>query len=136
MLTFKYSRNKQHRYNIYESRLQNVVIKSNYKLLRNFLLVISILISVLVISLIVFDNYQSTKTDYARVLLTNQIESNLVKDEITHYEITQAISNGILHKIETEESLENISNVQLKHLVKTVMEKIEYSPNKIIYTQK
>ena len=131
MLDFKYSRNKQHRYNIYESHLQNVVVKSHYKRFRNFLFFICILLSTLVISLISFDNYQSIKTEPIKVLSNNQVQN-----EITHHAITQAISHSILHKINTEDSFEDISNIQLKRLVKNVMEKIEYSPNKIIYTQK
>lgn len=136
MSSFTHHRNNQHRYNIYESHDERIETISYYKPVRNTLLFIAITLSLLVLSFISFDKYVNQKTNLTQMLLIKQMQQNQVKDEITHLALTNAISGSIIKKIKTEDSFENINDIQLKRIVENVMEKIEHSPNKIIYPHK
>jgi hypothetical protein len=112
MSTFKYHRNNKHRYNIYESHIETIEIKSFYVPLRNTLLIIALILTLLVTSLISLDTYQNKK--------------HQLKSGITKLELTKIISNNV-H--------EDINPQQLKLIINNVMEKVENSPNQIIYTK-
>ena len=124
MSSFKHYKNNKHRYNIYESHTEVLAVKSFYLTLRNSLFFIALILSLLVTSLVSFDSYKKKK------------DTTLRTDEITKLELTQAISNSIIKKINKDNSFENINHQQLKRIVKNVMEKVENSPNQVIYTQK
>ena len=127
MSNFKYHRNNNHRYNIYESHNEVVAQKSFYLLLRNSLFLIALILTLLVTNLISFDTYKTIKDKTSRTLLITQVQENQMKD---------VISNSIIKKIDIDNSFENFNHQQLKRIVKNVMEKVESSPNQVIYTQK
>lgn len=133
MSTFKYHRNNKNRYNIYESPIERIEVKNFYVILRNTLFFIALTLSLFITGLISFDIYKDKKT---QLLIINQVQQNLTKDEVTKIKLIQAISNNILQKIDTNSTLKDINQLQLKRIIKNVVEKIENSPNQIIYTQK
>jgi len=136
MSSFKHHRNNNHRYNFYESQTEVIAPKNFYLLFRNTLFFIALILSLLVTSLISFDTYKKIKNRDSRILLIKKVEENQLKEKITNLEFTQIISNTIIKKIDKDNSFENINHQQLKRIIKNIMEKIENSPNQIIYTQR
>jgi uncharacterized membrane protein YraQ (UPF0718 family) len=122
MSGFKHHINNKHRYNIYESHIDVVETKNFYLILRNTLFFIALILSLLVTSLISFDTYKAQR--------------NQLKNDITKLEFTQVISKSIIKQIDQNNSFKSVNPQQLKRIVKNVMEKVENSPNQIIYTQK
>jgi heme/copper-type cytochrome/quinol oxidase subunit 1 len=128
MSSFKHYSSNKHRYNIYESHIQEIEAKNFYMTLRNTLFFTALILSLFVTSLISIDNYNKERN--------KNTQQRPIKDEITKNKLIKAISNNIFQKISRDNSLKDINQHQLKRIIKNVMEKIENSPNQIIYTQK
>ncbi|CAA6827195.1 MAG: Unknown protein [uncultured Sulfurovum sp.] len=136
MSTFRYHRNNNHRYNIYENFIEESNPKSYYTPLRNTLFIIAFISTLLMTLLLSIDFYQKKEYQVSYIFLPNTNQKNQVSDEISPMEITKVVSDNILKKIEAKNILQTISDEQLELIIQNVMEKIKNSPNEITYTQK
>lgn len=136
MSTFKYHRNTKHRYNTYESHseiIEIVVPKIFYPKIRNILFFIALILSLLFTIFVSFPAYENQENKYFKTLMVNNNLEN--RNKITKSEITQAISEGIIQKIDSDNSFENIDNKQLKRIIKNVIKKVKRSHHNNFYTK-
>ncbi len=133
MSNFKYHKNNKSRYNVYEDNTNTFEVKSLYLRLRNSLVFVTFILSLILISLIFLNTYSNQNS---QTLIINQLAKYPVDTKITKLELTNIISNTIVHKINTESSLQHISHHQLKLIIKNIMKKINNSSTQIIYTQR
>jgi len=133
MYDFKHSIDNNHRYNIYKHYDNETSESDNYLTLKNRLILIILLLIVFMIgvfSLQFYQKYNSVNKTYIHkdIPITSQ-------DEYTHLELTKAISRSIVQNLQSKQTLKNINDNELKHIIKSVVNKIENGPSKFIYTK-
>jgi len=135
MYNFKHHINDNERYNIYESYNEDVEFHNTYYDIRNALLVIALIISIFMVAVISINMYKENNNTYSQTLVKNYVQQNEQKDELSHLALTQAISSSIIHNLQSQPTLQNMNDVDLKRIIKKIVNKIETTPRKFIYAQ-
>jgi len=133
MYDFKHSINDNQRYNIYESYNDEIDKDDTYLSLRNGLTLITILLIVFMLSVFSLKFYQ--KHNSISKTYVHQNLSNTAQDEYTNFELNKAISNSIVQNLQSQQTLKHLNDIELKHIITSVVNKIENEPSKFIYMQ-
>jgi len=135
MHDFKHHINDNERYNTYESYTEVEEPINIYDNVRNSLFIIALVLSLLTTGIILINKYKEPNIPSSQTLVKNYVQHNEQKDELSHLKLTQAISKSIVHNLQTQRTLQNLDDAELKRIIKRVVNKIEKTPNTIIYTQ-
>jgi len=135
MYDFKHHRNDNERYNTYESYTETIESHDRYYDIRNTLLVIALVISIFMLAVTSIKMYKESSNTRQQTLVKNYIQHNEQKDELSHLELTKAISKSIVHNLQSQRALQNLDDANLKRIIKRVVTKIEQAPSKVTYTK-
>ena len=135
MYDFKHHRNDNERYNTYESYTEVIEPVNMYDNIRNTLFVIALITIILTAGIISVNKYKEHNSSSSQMIVKNYIQHNEQKDELSHLKLTEAISKSIVHNLQTQRTLQNLDDVELKRIIKRVVHKIEKAPNLINHKQ-
>jgi len=135
MYDFKHHRNDNERYNTYESYTEVIEPVNIYDNIRNTLFVVALIIIILTTGIISVNKYKEHNNSSSQTLIKNYIQHNEQKDELSHLKLTEAISKSIVHNLQTQRTLQNLDDLELKRIIKRVVHKIEKAPSKITHKQ-
>jgi len=132
---FKHHINDNERYNTYECYTEVVEPVNMYDNIRDTLFIIALVVSLLTAGIIFFNKYIEQDASSAQTLVKSYVQQNEQKDELSHLKLTQAISKSIVHNLQTQRTLQNLDDAELKRIITRVVNKIEKAPNTITYTK-
>ena len=138
MHAFKHHIDDSQRYNIYESYTEIIDEPNSYLSLRNTLIYITLLLFTIVAITFSFKFYKEYDTVNKKTFVKTYIHQKIpatAQDEYTHLQLTKAISKSIVHNLQSQRVLQNINDAELKCIIKSVVNKIEKEPRKLIYTK-
>ena len=130
MNDFRLYRDDNSRYNSYEYYSDIYSVPNEEKNRSTMFLLISFFFMLIMASILLFKvlNFSSSET-----ILKSYIPHNEQKDELSQVKLTHAISQSIIHHLQSNPAVKNLNDRDLKRIIKRVVQKIENEPKTLTY---
>jgi DNA-binding TFAR19-related protein (PDSD5 family) len=142
MYNFKHQIHKNHRFNTYELYIEKTEGTSNsYKTLRNALFFTLLILAIFITGAISLKNYQEYKQqnisiERKNLLIREEVPINTNQTiKLSHSEFSKAITNSVVHNLQSKHGSKKIDNDELKRIIKKVVNKLQEEPETTKYTQ-
>ena len=130
MYDFKHQNNL----NSYKTYTKTIKKENSLNKVRNILFYIVILLFIFMAGVFLLKSYQSYNMNNETYVKKN---SHLIHidSEISHLQLTKAITQSVVKNLQSQRTLQQINDDELKNIIQKVVKKIEDKPHKTTYSQ-